>query len=406
MGNSLRRNRDFSWLVWGRTCQMTGGAMTSLALMLYAVDLTGSSRWGAAVMAASSVGTLTMSLPAGVLVDRWDRRKVMVWTSLALATVLAGVPGAAVLGVLRPVHLVVVAVVVAVLSAFFGPAEQASLPRIVTPEDLGPAASVNQARGAVASLVGPSVAGALYGLGRSVPLLGDALLNVVSAALVSRVRTPLPPPAETTSKHHLLADLRSGLRFIASTPALLAIVAMNAIASFGFGGLLALITLTFKAHHLPDTLIGAMQTACGLSGLAGALAGPSLLRHFRVSTLFIGGVLINCGCAALMAAWPAPYPIIGLLCLACASLPPGMAGVQAYQLTITPDHLQGRVAGANGFITLTLAPVATMLAGSLADRPWTWAISPFLAAITAIGVIAIAHPAIRTLGNLSSHRAS
>lgn len=398
MDDSLRRNRDFGWLVWGRTCQMTGGAMTSLALMLYAVDLTGSTRWGAAVMAASTLGTLVMSLPAGALVDRWDRRRVMVRTSLALAVVLACVPGAALVGVLRPIHLVVIAVVIAVLSAFFGPAEQASLPRIVAAQDLGPAAAVNQARGAVASLLGPSVAGALYSLGRSVPLLGDALLNVVSAALVSRVRTPLPPPPQSQDRPRLLADLRSGLGFIVSTPAVAAIVTMNAIASFGFGGLLALITLTFKAHHLPDTLIGAMQTACGISGLAGALAGPQLLRRCRVSTLFIGGVLINCGCAALMAVWPQPYLIIGLLCLACVAMPPGTAGVQAYQITLTPDHLQGRVAGANGLLTLALAPAATMLAGSLTGQPWSLAMSPFLVAIVAIALIAITHPAIRTLG--------
>ncbi|MEL4505796.1 MFS transporter [Luteococcus sp. H91] len=396
--STLSHNRDFTLLLWGRTCQITGGAMTALALMLYTVDLTGSSQWGAVVMAASTIGSLLMSLPAGVLADRWDRRRIMVHTSLLLAVVLASVPAAAAVGVLHPLHLVVASFLVAVLGAFFGPAEQASLSTLVRSEDLAPAASLNQARSAVANLIGPSLAGALYALGHALPLLGDALLNLVSALVVGRIRTPLPAPADGGPPHRPGRDLRDGLRFIVATPPIRVVVGMTAIASFGFGGLLALITLTFKAQGQSDALIGGMQTAYGLAGLAGALAGPWLLRRARTPTLFIGGILTNCACAAAMAVWPQPHAIIALLCLACLTLPPGMAGVQAYQLTITPPELQGRVAGASGFLTLALAPAATLLAGTLASRPWTLAISPFLSAIGLTAVIAIANPHIRTIG--------
>ena len=349
-------------------------------------------------MAASTVGSLVMSLPAGVLADRWDRRRTMVRTSLLLAVVLMSVPAAAVLGVLHPLHLVVASFLVAVLGAFFGPAEQASLSTLVRSEDLAPAASLNQARSAVANLIGPSLAGALYALGHTLPLLGDALLNLVSALVVGRIRTPLPAPVGGDAPHHPGRDPRDGLRFIAATPPIRAVVAMTAIASFGFGGLLALITLAFKAQGQSDALIGGMQTAYGLAGLAVALAGPWLLRRVRTSTLFTGGVLTNCACAAAKAVWPQPWVIITLLCLACLTLPPGIAGVQAYQLTITPPELQGRVAGASGFLTLALAPVATLLAGTLASRRWTLAISPFLGAISITAVIATANPHIRTLG--------
>ncbi|GAB2485550.1 hypothetical protein GCM10027030_19450 [Luteococcus sediminum] len=134
--------------------------------------------------------------------------------------------------------------------------------------------------------------------------------------------------------------------------------------------------------------------------MLGALAGPWLLRRSRVSVLFIGGVLVNCACAAAMAVWNQPVQIIALLCLACLVLPPGMAGIQAFQLTITPNQLQGRVVGAMGFLTLGLAPVATGLAGIAVGLPWELAITPFLAAIAVTALIAVAHPAVRGLGRV------
>ncbi len=296
-------------------------------------------------MAASTVGSLVMSLPAGVLADRWDRRRTMVRTSLLLAVVLMSVPAAAVLGVLHPLHLVVASFLVAVLGAFFGPAEQASLSTLVRSEDLAPAASLNQARSAVANLIGPSLAGALYALGHTLPLLGDALLNLVSALVVGRIRTPLPAPVGGDAPHHPGRDPRDGLRFIAATPPIRAVVAMTAIASFGFGGLLALITLAFKAQGQSDALIGGMQTAYGLAGLAGALAGPWLLRRVRTSTLFTGGVLTNCACAAAKAVWPQPWVIITLLCLACLTLAARhrrSAGIPAHHYTArTPRTRRG-----------------------------------------------------------------
>ncbi|GAB2485543.1 hypothetical protein GCM10027030_19440 [Luteococcus sediminum] len=257
---ALSRNRDFQFLLWGRTCQMTGGAMTALALMLHTFDTTGNSRWAGAVMAGSTVGTLVFSLPAGVLVDRWNRRTTMVGTSLGLALLLVSVPIAAAVGVAHPWHLVAVSVLVGALRTFFAPAEQASLQVVVAPQELAPAASVNQARSAVANLLGPSLAGALYAVDGSLPLLADALLNLVAAFLVSRIHPPLDA-AGTQAASRIVTDLVTGGHFIARHSALRAVVLMNAIASFGFGGLLALITLSFKAHRVPDAVIGGMQTA-------------------------------------------------------------------------------------------------------------------------------------------------
>lgn len=273
MGRSSHRDRDFAVLLWARAVQMTGGAMTALALMLVAVDVTGSPRWGSAVMAAGTVGSLAMSLPAGALADRWERRRTMAVTSVALSVVLASAPLAAWCDALHPAHLVLASLALAMLSSFFGPAEQASLPLLVVPDDLPAAAALTQVRSAVADLVGPSLAGALYSLGRSMPLLGDAVLNLLSAGLITRIRTPLPAPRQA-QPHHLVADLRDGLRFLLGHRVLRRIVAVHATASFGFGGLLALVTLTFTAHHLPDAVIGGMQTLYGLATLAGALRGP------------------------------------------------------------------------------------------------------------------------------------
>ena len=395
----LRHNRAFQHLLWGRTCQVTGGAMTALALMLFAVDLTGSGRWGSAVMAASGLGGLVASLPAGVMVDRWDRRRTMVATSLLMALVLAVVSVSGALGVAIPGELVVAAGLVGVLSCFFGPAEQATLQRIVPTADLPAAASLNQARSSVANLLGPSLAGLLSAIARWLPLLGDALLNLVAAGLVARIPRQ-PPVAGGADRRHPLSELREGLSFLLACPPLRAVLSLNAAASIGFGGMLALVTLSFTADGVPRAVIGGLQTACGLGGVCGALLAPRLLARWRIATLFIGAVLVNCLCGIGIALVPRPAVVIGLLCLACLVLPPGLAGIQAHQLTVPPDRLQGRVAAAMGFVGMVLAPMATLLAGLLVDKPWTLGLSPFLTAIVATGVIAVLSKDLRRLGRL------
>lgn len=170
----LTRNRDFLLLLLGQTGSLVGSSMTTLALVMLAYSVTGSTARAGLVSAGHGVELAAMMLPAGAIVDRVDRKRVMVVTALAGAALLASIPIAALIASVTLPHLLLVAAADGALACFYNPAELAALKQVVPSARLGPAMAANQGRGAVARLLGPPLAGLLYGINRTVPFLADA----------------------------------------------------------------------------------------------------------------------------------------------------------------------------------------------------------------------------------------
>lgn len=162
-------------------------------------------------------GSVSITLFAGALVDRWPRRPVMLISTGLRVLAWASIPIAALEGQLGLIQLIVVGFVSAGAGAFFGSAESAAVKAIVSTRQLPAALSVNEGRQAAAGLAGGPVAGLLWTVSQVLPFWGNTVSFLASMLGVALVRRPLGRPAEV-KQLHLLATIREGLGFVWRRP--------------------------------------------------------------------------------------------------------------------------------------------------------------------------------------------
>jgi MFS family permease len=210
----LRRNRDFVALWVGQTASALGTSISSLAYPLLLLAVTGSPALagaGATVLAAT---TFLLRIPAGVVADRVDRKRLMLVCDGGRLMAVGSLGLTAAFGEVHLAHVFLVAVVEGALGVLFAPAETVAVRAVVAPSQVRDAVARNQARQQLASLVGPSLGGALFGLGRGLPFLADALSYAVSFLAVATVRTPLPQGRPSPPGRRLRQELGEGLRWL------------------------------------------------------------------------------------------------------------------------------------------------------------------------------------------------
>jgi MFS family permease len=176
----LWRNRDFLLLWNGQLVSAIGSQVSLLAFPLLVLAITHSPAQAGLVGAAHSLPFAILCLPAGALVDRWDRKRVMLLCDGGRVLALGSIPLALWLGRLSFLQLCLVALIEGTLFTFFSLAEAACPPRVVPKEQLPAATAQNQAIDSTAWLFGPLLGGMLYGLGRAVPFLMDAVSYLCS----------------------------------------------------------------------------------------------------------------------------------------------------------------------------------------------------------------------------------
>jgi MFS family permease len=294
----LRRNAGFQFLWTGQILSDTGSGAGQLAYPLLILALTHSPVLAGVVGTATSVAQLSLQLPAGALSDRLDRRLTMIICDTLRAVLLA------VLGVLVVLHLaawptvLLVAVLDSAADVIFMPAATAALPQIVDAGQLEQAWAATEGRTYAAGLAGPALGGLLFGIGRALPFLGDAVSYLISAATVSRIRGRFRPE-QAAERKGLWHEVLDGVRFVWRTPLLRAVVAQAPLVNFAFTGVLFTITVALRRHGTAPGIIGLVQAGIAAGGLAGAVIAPWLQRRLRLSRLVL---LFTVACS------PRPWP--------------------------------------------------------------------------------------------------
>lgn len=193
------RQRNFAFLWAGQLVSELGDLVFYIALPFYLYNMTGSAAATGLMFIAETLPRLLLSPVAGVLVDRWDRRKTMIVTDLSRALILIF------LLFVRSVEWLWLLYLVAFLhntfSTFYGPAKCAILPMLVKKEDLFAANSLAQFSGSLSSIAGPALGGALLGLaGIGSVIFFDILSFVFSALMLFFIRVPLKCPEDLPDK--------------------------------------------------------------------------------------------------------------------------------------------------------------------------------------------------------------
>lgn len=399
---SLWRNRDYQLLMTGRTLSVIGASMTALAVMLLAYDLTHNTATAAFITSWELVGMLVMSLLAGALVDRWDRKRVMVLSSLVQAVTIVSVPVALWAGHLTTWQLGIVCFVSGAASTFFSPAETASLKRIVGPDQLGTAMSVNQARGALGSVVGPPISGALYGISRALPMLVDAITCAVAACLAMFVRTDLKPHREEAQEvSSVWRDVIEGVRYIGSRSMLLVLGGYACLLNFGFSTVMTVVILDLQRRGTAPTLIGLIETVAGVAALVGAALAAPVLKAFPVGRLTIAVTAALFAELVALSLLPGYVWVLVLVGVMSLLLPPVNSGAMAFFTSEVHDAQMGRASGALGMVSMGMIPVGNVLGGFLLQHLGRWqGIAPGLV-VVAVCVVLTFLPAIARIPRTS-----
>jgi predicted MFS family arabinose efflux permease len=359
----LRKNRDFMLLWFGQAVSELGSRTAWLAYPLLVLTLTHSPAKAGIVVFANRFPFFLFSLPAGALVDRWNRRRIMLVCDAGRLAGAASIAFALLVGHMSFIQIVVVAVVEGTLTVFVGPAEFAALRRIVAGDQIAAAIAQNEARIYAGTLAGPPLGGLLYGLARALPFVADGVSYAVSFLTLLGIRTTFQdPPGERRSRLH--TDVAEGMRWLWQQTFLRTTFLLAGAGNFISNGLVLIVVVLAKDKGASSTTIGLVFLLCGVGGLLGAAAAPSLIRWLSPVRIRVGYHLVYALLIPFLAIAP-PLVLGALLAVMLFGAPTLNAAFGSYQGALVPDHLQGRIESIAGLIAAGVAPLGPLLAGFL-----------------------------------------
>jgi MFS family permease len=365
--------RDFLLLWSAYAISSLGSYVTLVALPLVAaLTLDAGPEQMGLLAAAETAPFLLAGLFAGVGVDRWPRRPVLIGADLGRAATLLTVPVAAGLDLLDLRLLYGVALVTGTLTTFFDVAHASFVPVLVRSDALVAANSRLHGTGATAQVAGPSVAGLLVGLVTApFAVLVDAASFLISAALLLRVRVREPKREQVGERLDLRLEIGEGVRAVLGDRTLRAVAACSATTSLaGFTFLAVYILFMARELGLSSTGIGLVLSTGGVGALIGAaLAGPAA-RRFGQGTAMIGAqVLFGVTGLAVPLAVLAPRVALPLVVasefLQWLTYTVYVVNAVSLRQAVTPDRLQGRVNATFRFLAGGAQPLGSLLGGLL-----------------------------------------
>jgi DHA3 family macrolide efflux protein-like MFS transporter len=359
--SSLLRDRDFLALWSGQMISQIGDSFTFLALLITVNRLTGSAAAMGVMMISLTLPQLAFSLLAGVVVDRVDRKLVMIVSDLLRAVLVLAFLTVRSAGQIYIFYIV--GFLLSSVSVFFWPAKTAMIPRIVKGGDrLLSANALSQTVRVVGLLIGPALAGFAIGwFGTSVAFVADSLTYLVSAMAIITIRTSgSTADEERVSLSLVWHRLADGFSFTMRHSTLVGIVVTLLVALLGVGAIEVLFVPYLQGEFgVGPEGLGFVQTTQGLGMLVGSVLLGYLAARFRLtriiawSTSMLGFAVALCGLAG--------HFLFIALCtfMAGLSLAPLNAALSTLMQRTVPDEKLGRVSSVVD-TTMTLSYLLSM----------------------------------------------
>ena len=361
--------RTFSVMALGQFVSLMGSSLTTFALGIWIYQETKSvSLLSWVVLAASLPGVMIAPL-AGTIVDRWNRRTVMLLSDLVAGISTVLVAAMVITGQMQHWHIFVLAIVNSLVGAFQEPAYSASVPLLVPKRHLGRASGFVQLSQGLARIVTPLLAGyLLVASGIGLILLIDVATFLFAVATLAFLTIPSPTRglSESSGVKELLRDAGKAIRFLWERTGLISLLALFTCVNFvvAFVNVLYIpLILSFAS----EDVLGRVLTIGGVGMLLGSIACTALGTPQRkiaaiMGLLFLGGFVIAATglkeSAILIAA-------AGFLMMFI--LPILQATSQVLWQTKVPPAMQGRVFALRRTLAQCSLPAAYLAAGPLAD---------------------------------------
>jgi MFS family permease len=366
----FRRNPDFTKLYFAQLISFGGDWFASVAILTLVIQKTRSPALAALVIAAQTLPFAIVSPFAGVIVDRFDRKTVMISADVIRAVVALGFLAGQTQDTIW--ILFVCEILISAFSAFFEPASSAALPNLVRPADLARANVLMGAAWGTMLVVGAALGGLVSAVfGNTAAFIGDSASFAISAAFLlsigGRFHEKDPDPDRSLN---VVEDVRETIAFARKERRVLALLVVKA----GFGisaGVIGLVSIfAVQVFRGAEGTVGLLMSARGV----GALTGPFFARRWargRTDRMFtalsVAGSVFAIG-YGIFAVAPSSWVAAVGACIA------HIGGGSIWTLStyglqrFTPDHIRGRVFSFDyGLVTLTIAGSA-FFAGAAAER--------------------------------------
>jgi MFS family permease len=358
-------------LWWANAISSTGDGAFVAALPLLAVTITRDPRLVSVVTAATYLPWMVLSLPAGALVDRYDRAALM-WRSQAVQAAVVTV--VAILVVFRQANIAVLGVAGLLLGSaevIFSNAAQSVLPALVPPELLAKANGSQQISLTVGeSFLGPPAGSLLFAAAAALPFGLDAASFAGSAALLAGLpRTGLSGTeiSGTGRSPRLRAQIAEGLRWLAGHRLLRVVAVLLGVYNFANQmGQAILVLLATETLHLGTRGYGFLLAASAVGSVAGGLVAPRLTGRLGMLPSLITGAVIDA--AVFVGVGLAPDAGVAAVMLAGQGFAVTVWNVVTVSLRqqIVPAHLLGRVNSVYRMLGWGLMPLGALAGGFVA----------------------------------------
>ena len=361
---SLWRNRDYLLLWLGNAVSSLGTSCTQFAFPLLMVGLT---RSIAAAGLAYSLGQLPyvlLSLPAGSLVDRWPRKRVMLLSTFCLMVCVASIPLALFLtsGPLRLLLLYAIAFGLGAISLFDELVELAARAWVVPKSQLTTAVAQNELIVGSCALVGPALGSWLISLSRLLPFVTDALSSLILLGSLLFIRSPMQDERRT-ERHHLLLEVREGLTWLWEHEVIRSIFLISSYVNLTITASVLLVLDIVQQQHIPPVLYGLIGACDGVGNLLGAALCPPLQRRIRI------GLTLRCTLIVFVVLFPLygfiTTPLLLGAVYAAIALSDSIRAIfmDSYRFAVVPDALQGRVNGVSRLILWSVLTIGSSALG-------------------------------------------
>ncbi len=371
MWRLLRSNADFRRMFGAQVISYLGDWFSFVAVVGLVDDLTGSNFLVSLVMVAFSLPSFIASPVAGPMVDRFDRRRILIAVSMVQALAALGM---LLVGDGTVWLAFVFQSTVSALAALVGPATSAAIPNIARDqEELRLANSILGSTWGVMLAIGAAIGGVFASVfGREACFIANAVSFVIAGLLFASIRTPMQAPRDPALRRHRLrpvADMREALAHARKDPVLLALILSKTTFAVGSGVVSQLAVLASDVFKGGDASRGVLIGARGL----GAGIGPLLASKYTGNDL--GRVIRVCGysslvfsCCYVVGAWMPVFALAAVF-ITLAHLGGGAQWtLSTFGLQMrSPDEMRGRIiAGDFALVTLMMS-VTSASAGVLSD---------------------------------------
>jgi MFS family permease len=367
----------------GQSVSELGSQVTVVALPLTAVLALKASVFEVGLLsAATTLPFLVIALPAGLIVDRIAKRRLMIGCDFARMLIIGSIPVAYAAGHLTLAQLYAVALTSGTLTVFFDVAYQSYVPQLIERQQLLDGNGKLGATQSFAQVAGPGLGGALYGLLKAGAMTADALSYLVSwvALAMIRQREPRPQPGRTETAASLRTELLAGLAFVLRHPILRKIAACTGTANL-FGTMVFALEILYLVRllHVRAGYTGLIIAIGSIGGVAGGIVSGAVGRRVGSARIIwlsvVGGEAFGILIPLAEPGWRLALVPVGLFGLTAAIVLYNIAQL-SYRQSICPPELLGRMNAAIRWIVWGTLPLGGLIAGALGSaigvRPTIW----------------------------------